>query len=365
MEKIIIHNTYPDNTGYWKNLTSMALRSLQERGEMDAVFVIKNSLLNVEFNDHDNWNGGIDYWDIVFQLKYRDYTVIASKKNEIEAVLDNTLSEFHSDDRDLIANVIIKPFIERIIDWQAILPATKETVINLIEQEKTLLTEIATGKSYKEAGVEEKYQEQHRVICSLAAKAGFDYPVTCNSLDEWWMQIRDFSSYSERRAYISQLFFPVIELINNSDDDTAEVDFSRIASRFGMLHSAIEDAQDFIRQGKYDSAVDRVHTVLHGYIFQLLGTHGIAANKEDGLPSLFTKLHTAYENNIKPAEVGNRIKAILRSASGMINAVNELRNNNTVAHPNGQLIQKREAQLVIRLVNAIVDYIEDIEQSMQ
>ena len=80
MANYIIHNTYPDNTAYWKNLTSVALRSLQERGEKDAVFVIKNGLLDVEFNDHDNWNGGIDYWDIVFQLKYRDYTAIASKK---------------------------------------------------------------------------------------------------------------------------------------------------------------------------------------------------------------------------------------------------------------------------------------------
>ena len=51
-------------------------------------------------------------------------------------------------------------------------------------------------------------------------------------------------------------------------------------------------------------------------------------------------------------------------AGGMINAVNELRNNNTIAHPNGYLIQKREAQLVIRLVNAIIDYIKDIEDSI-
>ena len=54
MANIIIHNTYPDNTAYWKNLTSVALRSLQERGEKDAVFVIKNSLLDVAFDAHDN-----------------------------------------------------------------------------------------------------------------------------------------------------------------------------------------------------------------------------------------------------------------------------------------------------------------------
>ena len=46
----------------------------------------------------------------------------------------------------------------------------------------------------------------------------------------------------------------------------------------------------------------------------------------------------------------------------MVTKVNELRNNNTVAHANTQLIQKREAELVIRMLNAIWDYIEDIEK---
>ena len=83
------------------------------------------------------------------------------------------------------------------------------------------------------------------------------------------------------------------------------------------------------------------------------------------MPSLYSKLHIFYEEYIQPPEVGNRIKSILRSAGGMVNAVNELRNNNTVVHPNSQLIQKREAQLAIRLVNAVIDYVEDIETSLK
>ena len=51
----------------------------------------------------------------------------------------------------------------------------------------------------------------------------------------------------------------------------------------------------------------------------------------------------------------------MRSGAGIITAVNELRNNNTIAHPNGSLIQEREARLVIKFVNAAVDYIEDVE----
>lgn len=93
--------------------------------------------------------------------------------------------------------------------------------------------------------------------------------------------------------------------------------------------------------------------------------HSIAFGKDDGLPALYNKLHEYYGNSIQPQEVAARIKATVRSAIGVVNSINELRNNNTVAHPNGELIQKREAQLVIRLVNAIVDYIEDIEKTMR
>lgn len=56
---------------YWKDLVSTALRVFQESKNIDAVTVIKSGILSVEFNSHDNWDGGVDFWDIVFQLKYR------------------------------------------------------------------------------------------------------------------------------------------------------------------------------------------------------------------------------------------------------------------------------------------------------
>lgn len=348
---------------YWKDLVSTVLRAFQEQKNADAIFVIKNSKLMIEFNNHDNWNGGIDYWDIVFQLKYRDYKFLGERKNAIENDLLTVLEQFHTDEGNPIANVIIKPIIERFVDWQAANPATKESTIQQIEAEKELLTAIATGKSYKDDGVEEEYQQRHRYICSVASKAGFEYPIVCDSLAEWWIQIRDVGSYSERRAHISQMFAPVLKLLRESDD-SLDVDFTQIAMRSNTIRKAIEDATVFIREGKYDSAVDRIHTAFHGYLRQLLTEHHIIFAKDDGLPALYNKLHDFYGNSIQPPDVAARVKAIVRSGAGVVNSVNELRNNNTIAHPNGILIQEREAQLVIRLVNAIVDYLEDVERSL-
>jgi len=350
---------------YWKRLVSTGLRFLQEQGNADATAVIKNATLGVDFNNHDNWDGGIDYWDLVFHLKYRDYNIIADKKDRIEGEIQTVLDQFHTDGRNRLANVMIQPMIEQYIDWNAILPATKESTISLIQEEQKMLSDVATGKlSFKEDGVEDVYQERHAQILFIAAKAGFDYPVTANTLVDWWGEVRILSSYAERREYISQKFSPLLKTLRESEDNGTDVNFQQIATRSGTVQKAVEDAEVFIREGRYDSAVDRVHTAFHGYLRQLLTEHGVTYEADDGLPALFAKLHGYYGGSIQPADVADRLKTILRSAGGMINAVNELRNNNTIAHPNGQLIQKREAQLVIRLVNAVVDYIEEVENNL-
>ena len=354
-----------NNSPYWKDLVSMALRLLLEKDNQQATFVIRKGILAVDFYTHDNWDGGIDYWNIVFQLKYRDFAVIAEQKERIEKTIEEALTSFHTDGCDLINSVIIRPVVERIVDWGAIVPLTKEKTIQLIEEEKNLLSKIAISEiMFTQKGVEEEFQSRHQQICLLAEKAGFDYPVQYNTLAEWWNKVKTLTSYNERRVYVSQLFEPLLQQLYESEEFDV-VNFNRIASQSGSIHKAIEDAHMFISEEKYESAVDRVHTALHGYLRLLLCQHGISYNEDDSLPALYSKLHGCYVCNIQPSEVGERIKNILRSGSGMINTVNELRNNNTLAHPNNQLIQKREALLVIRLVNAIINYIEDVEMSLK
>lgn len=346
---------------YWKALVSNALRKFQLDHNIEAVQLIRDSNLRVEHNSHDNWNGGIDYWDLIFELKFKEYSKIEEHKDALEGTLLEMLEKYHNEEYNPIANVLIQTAIEHFIDWQAILPENKESTIRYIEEEHRLLEAIATGTSYKDDGIEEQFKNLHTKICTIAKKAGFEHPIKCNSLAEWWIQIKGVGGYADRRAYIHQLYTPVITLLGESDDSIV-VDFSRIASRSDVVRKAVEDAEVFIRQGSYDSAVDRIHTAFHGYLEQLLAEHGANHTDNEGLSSLYTKLHSFYAQNIQPNDVGERIRTILRSAGGMVNAVNELRNNNTIAHPNGQLIQGREAQLVIRLVNAIVDYIEDVEE---
>ena len=351
-----------DGITYWKDLVSMAYRRLIEQNNKIAAAVIKNGTMDVWFDSHDNWNGGIDYWTIVFILKYNDYMAIENQRPQIEEELACILSSFHSDERDKISNVAIKLNIERYVDWNAVLPDTKEDTIRLIEDERALLEDIATMKRlFSEDGIEESFRQRHRRICDIAEKAGFDYPIDCNSLPEWWQQIKEFRSHTERKARIAQIFQPLIDMLNASENNIA-VDFPKVSLQSNTVRQAIADAELFIREKKYESAVDRIHTAFHGYLRQILDRHQIAYKSDDSLPSLYAKLHSYYRTAIQPPDVADKIREIIRSGGSMVTKVNELRNNNTVAHANTQLIQKREAELVIRMLNAIWDYIEDIEK---
>jgi len=352
-----------ENEKYWKDLISMALRLLIEQKEDAAVSVIRNGKLDVRCNSYDNWNGGIYYWDIVFGLKYQEYAALGDKKSEIEGILDSAISTFHNDEANQIANVMIEAVVERYVDWSSVFPETKESTLQLIEEEHKLLEEIATGRSYKDDGLEESYRIRHNKICSLAKKAGFDYPITSNSLSEWWQHIKIYGTYAERRAYISQLILPIMnDLAQTEEKDT--VDFRSIPFQSKTIQQAISDAEMFICNEKYESAVDRIHTAFHGYLRQILDKHHVSYLPDDSIAALYSKLHTFYGSNIHPQEVANRIKDIVRSGSGMVTKINELRNNNTIAHANIQLIQKREAELVIRMINALLNYIEDVESTV-
>ena len=136
------------------------------------------------------------------------------------------------------------------------------------------------------------------------------------------------------------------------------IDFSGI-SITKAISKAIEDAEFFMQQGKYDSAFDRVHTAFHGYLRKKLDDLNEKYEESDTLNQLYNKLHNYVSEHIATDQSG-LIKTTLRSASGVINSINELRNRHSLVHPNDSIISEREAELCIKLVKELSDYIEKV-----
>lgn len=201
----------------------MTLRYLQDKGKSEPVTVIRNSTFEIEPNKQFNLYGGIEYLNLVFKLKYKDYISIENTKDAIAEEIYDALIHFHKDVQQRITSVLIQPVIEQYIDWDAVYPITKSETIEMIEKEKSMLLDVSTGKlKFTTYGVEDDYRLLHQKIVSIANKAGFDYPVKTNSLAEWWREIKDKKHhYSDRREYISGLFEPLLNTLRSSEESNS------------------------------------------------------------------------------------------------------------------------------------------------
>lgn len=121
---------------------------------------------------------------------------------------------------------------------------------------------------------------------------------------------------------------------------------------------ALEDAETLISAGKPVSAVDRIHTALHGYLQDICAEHGIICPKDASITKLFKMLR---EDISVFGDTGTRsedVKRILNSFATCIDALNPIRNHGSMAHPNESLLAPEEATLVINATSTILHYLE-------
>jgi hypothetical protein len=125
-----------------------------------------------------------------------------------------------------------------------------------------------------------------------------------------------------------------------------------------IVERAIADVETLLNTNSAISGVDRIHTALHGYLQVVCDTQNITYQKDDSMTKLFKLLrqhHPALQN------LGARsqdIERVFQSFASILDALNPIRNNASVAHPNIDLLEKDEAMLVINAARTILHYLD-------
>ena len=119
---------------------------------------------------------------------------------------------------------------------------------------------------------------------------------------------------------------------------------------------ALQDAQHLLNRSGPASAVDRVHTALHGYMLTLCNEAGIQCEPDQNLTGLFKKLREQH-HGLQPAAHSELTDRLARAMSTIVDAVNTVRNRASIAHPNERLLDEPEAILVINCVRTIFTYL--------
>jgi hypothetical protein len=120
------------------------------------------------------------------------------------------------------------------------------------------------------------------------------------------------------------------------------------------INQAINDARTLLETQGATSAVDRVHTVLHGYLKQVCNDAGFPYSKDATLNELMKILK---DNHPALSSRDEHTEQILNSMANVLHHLNPIRNNASLAHANSELLKTEEAVFVINTVNTLLSYL--------
>lgn len=126
-----------------------------------------------------------------------------------------------------------------------------------------------------------------------------------------------------------------------------------------VVRDALADAEVLVRERSPTSAVDRVHTALHGYLRDECRRAGIAHDESASSGALLKALRREHPQLSDLGPRSNDIAKVLNSAAAIIDALGPLRNKTSMAHPNEDLLEPEEATLVINVARSLIGYLAD------
>ena len=232
-----------------KNLVSMIVQDLRSNNQGFIVDLIKKAEYSLDFLEHDNWNGGIDYYRLTFHIKYSDFSKILDKKAQYEKIVDDSLKKLYSDDRDVITGVDFVAKIEQYVDWAAITPKeSKESVLSLINEEKDILIKAGTGIiQIRDAKENNYYKSKHQQLAALLEQLGLKPVHTYNDLWDWYNDYKqkELTTYQSRRNYIRDIYAPLIAIISNSEESTTNL-ISYESTGWDKVDSSVERMKEVL-----------------------------------------------------------------------------------------------------------------------
>lgn len=126
----------------------------------------------------------------------------------------------------------------------------------------------------------------------------------------------------------------------------------------GVVEAALTDAETLIRTSGPANALDRVHTALHGYLETICEREWIPVAEDASITTLFARIREGHPAlKITDPQAQKMTVQILRGMAQIIDALNPVRNEKTLAHPN-PLLDGPEAMLAINAIRTLLHYFD-------
>jgi hypothetical protein len=130
-----------------------------------------------------------------------------------------------------------------------------------------------------------------------------------------------------------------------------------LATTSEVVERALNDAEHLLRKTGATSGVDRLHTAIHGYMRAVCDREGITYTQEATINALFNLIRAKHPAFAATGPRADDITKIMRAMGQVMDVLNPIRNQASVAHPNPHLLEEPEAMLVINITRSMLHYL--------
>ncbi|KZE46003.1 hypothetical protein J3A72_003047 [Stenotrophomonas sp. PvP093] len=124
-----------------------------------------------------------------------------------------------------------------------------------------------------------------------------------------------------------------------------------------VVRRALQDADHLLATSGAPSAIDRLHTAMHGYLKSTCQDCAISLPEGATLTQAYKALRAHHPALQSLGEHDGEIGRVLGSFASVLDALNTLRNHESVAHPNEDIVERAEGELVVNAVRTIFHYL--------
>jgi hypothetical protein len=125
-----------------------------------------------------------------------------------------------------------------------------------------------------------------------------------------------------------------------------------------LVQRALADAEALMGSQGATSSIDRVHTVIHGYLKAACQQAQISFPPNANVTTLLQQLREKHPALRAVGPRDQNVVQILRGLAQIVDATQAIRNNASVAHPNDQLLDEAESILLINACRTLLHYMD-------
>lgn len=125
-----------------------------------------------------------------------------------------------------------------------------------------------------------------------------------------------------------------------------------------VVEHALRDAQTLLDSRGPVSALDRVHTALHGYLKAACLRESIDLPPDVTTSQVFKQLKQHHPALSKLGQHQESLLRVVQAMSTTIDALNQLRNRASLAHANEDLLSPHDAVLAINAARTLIQFLD-------